>query len=664
MTTVNQDYPGHARQRRSQSPHLPPIQDSHVHAQQQQQQQQQQPQQQQQQQPQQSQHSQSAVTDAWTDAFARLQQQVQYNTNAVEDQRRHLTELHEVVRNMHSEVVSMWRNVDTISSRLDAQAGQDAKAVKADEGDIDVLTAQLQSVAGKANEVDGLKVQIEILTRRIRRLESTTAPTTSYPPTAESAPYAPHHPSSHQYSHPTPVPSRGQPGDESRQSAHPAPESRPPAPPPAHISEPRSTSDSVPEARSIPGFRPLESSTNVAGWRAAAPHVPSSQEAAPAPRHEVPASSGWAAVNTTHHVKRSASIDANMAADGSVPGSPKRQKLATLMPRAAYGDHPAVHNSPYHSTDPSQAIRPQTGDPAQQANGAQGSMRFVPFPRESNGHEQWRHGDPRGRGDRSYRGGRRSGPGEDDREHKYEGEWREWAASADGYHRHPQHAYAISPPDPHRRREVYPVGWPEHGDGHSIPGQETPSPALTDTGKKSRTKPTRNADGILIRKDGRPDMRSISSAMNLRKVHAKKEAERSAELQGGGSESGGQSRSTPGPTNGSILGDGERHSTIGSSASPRSARELSGPPGEQNEARPSPGPTSHSYDSHTSTPAALQQQQQQRERERERERELELEHAHDTIVVDTGSAQMRERQEKAVEQPRAGAGAEAHAVAV
>jgi len=36
----------------------------------------------------------------------------------------------------------------------------------------------------------------------------------------------------------------------------------------------------------------------------------------------------------------------------------------------------------------------------------------------------------------------------------------------------------------------------------------------------------RNADGVLIRKDGRPDMRSVSSAMNLRKVHAKKEAER------------------------------------------------------------------------------------------------------------------------------------------
>ena len=43
--------------------------------------------------------------------------------------------------------------------------------------------------------------------------------------------------------------------------------------------------------------------------------------------------------------------------------------------------------------------------------------------------------------------------------------------------------------------------------------------------KKTRTKPIRNADGVLIRKDGRPDMRSQSSAANLRKVHARKEEE-------------------------------------------------------------------------------------------------------------------------------------------
>jgi hypothetical protein len=61
----------------------------------------------------------------------------------------------------------------------------------------------------------------------------------------------------------------------------------------------------------------------------------------------------------------------------------------------------------------------------------------------------------------------------------------------------------------------------------------TPGPGINLVGqdpyshtKKTRTKPIRNADGILIRKDGRPDMRSQSSAANLRKVHARKEEQK------------------------------------------------------------------------------------------------------------------------------------------
>ncbi|KAF2750564.1 hypothetical protein M011DRAFT_474081 [Sporormia fimetaria CBS 119925] len=44
--------------------------------------------------------------------------------------------------------------------------------------------------------------------------------------------------------------------------------------------------------------------------------------------------------------------------------------------------------------------------------------------------------------------------------------------------------------------------------------------------KKTRTKPIRNADGVLIRKDGQPDKRSQSSAANLKRVHARKEEQR------------------------------------------------------------------------------------------------------------------------------------------
>lgn len=42
--------------------------------------------------------------------------------------------------------------------------------------------------------------------------------------------------------------------------------------------------------------------------------------------------------------------------------------------------------------------------------------------------------------------------------------------------------------------------------------------------KRTRQKPIRNSEGILIRKDGRPDQRSVSSANNLKKVHARKMA--------------------------------------------------------------------------------------------------------------------------------------------
>ena len=45
------------------------------------------------------------------------------------------------------------------------------------------------------------------------------------------------------------------------------------------------------------------------------------------------------------------------------------------------------------------------------------------------------------------------------------------------------------------------------------------------SGKRTRQKPIRNAEGVLIRKDGKPDQRSISSPMNLKKVHARKTAE-------------------------------------------------------------------------------------------------------------------------------------------
>lgn len=95
------------------------------------------------------------------------------------------------------------------------------------------------------------------------------------------------------------------------------------------------------------------------------------------------------------------------------------------------------------------------------------------------------------------------------------------------------HYYSANTPHPgldmRRRSSVAHIGL-----GRSSLPPQTPQSAIGDPyahTKKTRTKPIRNSDGILIRKDGRPDMRSQSSAANLRKVHARKE-----EDQQGGSE--------------------------------------------------------------------------------------------------------------------------------
>lgn len=90
-------------------------------------------------------------------------------------------------------------------------------------------------------------------------------------------------------------------------------------------------------------------------------------------------------------------------------------------------------------------------------------------------------------------------------------------------------SYVVAPPERQHEFPATPAQQPPPLDPYAAPADGS----QTSSGKKTRTKPIRNAEGILIRKDGRPDMRSVSSANNLRKVHAKKEAER-AEMEGTG----------------------------------------------------------------------------------------------------------------------------------
>ncbi|TKX25514.1 hypothetical protein C1H76_2164 [Elsinoe australis] len=532
MTTVNQDYPAHARPRRSHSPHLPPIQDTHSS---------------------QAAHSQATVTDAWTAAFARLQDQVHYNSTALDEQRRHLADLHDAMRAMHGDIGAIWRHVDATREELSTRLGS-ANVVRPEQQDIDVLTQHLQSVDRKANEVEGLRVQLEVMTQRLRRLEEAQSASRAPPAAAPVSYHQPGQAQQYQQHQPHCTPSTEQRTPHQSQAADSRP---PPQPTTQHPAESRPAAEHVAgsDGRNLPGFRALDPGSGVTSWRAASAHGNSQHAAVPheatsTPHHEPAHNSGWAAVNAAGHGKRPASIDAAAPHDNSAPASPKRQKLATLMPRSSVGDQAAAHAQYPHPEAIVQPQRTASGD--SQAHFSAGNppanpVKFVPYPPNVEAavaqQEAWRNdqaaaaeaGRGRGRGgkvkgSRSRKSGS-EGAG-DEPELKTEYEHSEWAGSQADYYRHPHHTYAISPQDVARGRELQPAGYPPEGH-YAGSGQETPSPAFQESGKKSRTKPTRNANGILIRKDGRPDMRSISSAQNLRKVHAKKEAERNGDSQQG-----------------------------------------------------------------------------------------------------------------------------------
>lgn len=206
-------------------------------------------------------------------------------------------------------------------------------------------------------------------------------------------------------------------------------------------------------------------------------------------------------------------------------------------------------------------------------------------------------------------------------------EWQANPLAYDGPYGQQQHHYALSPES--RDRQAY--------EGHpSSTAPETPSPAFQEANKKSRTKPTRNANGILIRKDGRPDMRSISSAQNLRKVHAKKEAERNGEAHHhGGSDP--NSASSSHLAYGSGMDDKSSVADADSPASTSATGEGNRDPSRGEERRADPGgrpsspPRLHGW--YLRGPAEARNQK-------------------DTPMMDCAEASMRERHEKAVEQPQ------------
>lgn len=78
------------------------------------------------------------------------------------------------------------------------------------------------------------------------------------------------------------------------------------------------------------------------------------------------------------------------------------------------------------------------------------------------------------------------------------------------------------------------------------------------SGKRTRQRPIRNSEGVLIRKDGKPDQRSISSAQNLKKFYNKKiaqlEMEKADSSQVGGDDDGAGGDEGDGAKVGSVEG--------------------------------------------------------------------------------------------------------------
>ncbi|KAF2187096.1 hypothetical protein K469DRAFT_705651 [Zopfia rhizophila CBS 207.26] len=405
---------------------------------------------------------------------------------------------------------------------------------------LELMNNQISAVSQKANEVDTLKITIEIMRSKIQRLEEAAA---AAPPPPQSTTHAfpsPHEPSAHSAHSSHTVP-----------SYHNTPSAVP------HINTP------VHPAHRPASFHSHESHAS------ATPEVSQKAETAQT-------QSGWVPINSTS-VKRAHpnGIDGPHESIGQPVGSPKRPKLAPIEPRVAYGssqahpaqqhivyDHmdtddsePRVHHS--HSMPPSQTQSRESL--VESTIPSQTPPTFIAYgTQEAPPDDSWRsesqrlaeHRSPRGRGrggGPGSRGGRPRKSMVPTRAELGTPEWEreDWQGvtdsqtSPDGFY----NPVARSGRGIIRRGSGGGGGAsrgsrPTSASGRAVslglqgvttgPGVGLPNDPYAHT-KKTRTKPIRNADGILIRKDGRPDMRSQSSAANLRKVHARKEEQKSTD---------------------------------------------------------------------------------------------------------------------------------------
>jgi hypothetical protein len=442
------------------------------------------------------------------DAASRLQTQLSLNTAAIEAQQRRLDMQQKDIERMDSMVGRLQQEMRVVLDTLESMKQELRHRPMApqaqrssDDSTLELFATNLTNMSAKVQEVEAVKMQVEIMKRKLNRLEEAQIPPSGGPV----------------YSSP-------------RDSA-------------SYTTSALHVTPSVPKINTPIGPN-LRASLGPAATQYH--HHTAGSEMTRTLESESAASSGWTSVNSaaTKRGYPNGLDDHRGDAPLHTPASPKRPKLTPMEPQVNV-EYPRVHSS-YERMDTDEVdSRNHSNRESFAESSSTPAASYPPYSTQSaNPDDSWRppsqrsaHTSPRrGRGGKVGRP-RKSLPSE------YEMGTPEWEKpnwtgqeiGPDGYYQ------PLTPGGSKRGTSVVRRG---SGGGGTASGRMMtvePDPGSFHNSndpyahtKKTRTKPTRNADGILIRKDGRPDMRSHSSAANLRKVHARKEQERALEAGGMG----------------------------------------------------------------------------------------------------------------------------------
>jgi hypothetical protein len=455
----------------------------------------------------------------------------------VHNQAADIQRVDDAVARLHLEMQGMRQALETVShelaiNRAEVQRGAAAapgQSARGSNSALELMAQQVAVMSHKTSELDNLRVTVEIMKEKIHYLEQgakaaqATSALKATPPLFQS-------------SHgPLPTQNNKSASFHSTPAVHPRARSptQTPSNPQAHQSFGPPSTSTLPDS----GERPEST-----------------------PSH----GAAWASINAGTKRMHMAGVESPLESAEHVPGSPKRQKVAAADPEASYATSLSLPYQQAHehgnadisatrlqappSTLPTQLPVPEHSIPSQTQHSV-----YAPYATQDGpSDDSWRPESqriiehrPRGRGrggGPGSRGGRvrKSMPALAHQFGTPEWEREDWQdvpdaqAGPEGYYIHVARSgrgisrrgsggggrggYAQS-------ERAASLGSQGVSPGFSI---GSPNDPYAHT-KKTRTKPIRNADGVLIRKDGRPDMRSQSSAANLRKVHARKEGELSAQ---------------------------------------------------------------------------------------------------------------------------------------